>query len=394
VAAAAKVENRARVRPWAIAALAPSGGRSRTGLMAAGLACAVLSISADAAFSEGCKPSRPKPPIVLKDMGRCSFDPQSLSFGGAPEEQAKCLMRGMDATRNLGPTLENLPPALASRVGRDTGLPAREVLSALLSKQGFEWDFAAYLWQPLSRANDNDPNAPMARYFVIHDTSGPSFGRRPFPPDIDVNPKINNLESFKCPDGWGKAHVVVNRSGGMLLDHEFAIPWRETKFERAVNFAGVLKGLFVHVEMIQPRRSAGRSWRNDAQTPNPGFTTAQYDRLALLYVIASVRAGHWLVPAFHAAIDANIRNGHDDPLNFDVESFGKSLEGVMEKLQPSEETPTAAISAPADATGSTMEPNSSTMSSIEAHETGGSTPAAAVEPNTLGATIDEESAPK
>ena len=51
----------------------------------------------------------------------------------------------------------------------------------------------------------------MARYLVIHDTSGPSFGRRSFPSDIDVNPKINSLAGFKCADGWGKAHVVINR---------------------------------------------------------------------------------------------------------------------------------------------------------------------------------------
>src|SRR5262249_42159897 len=89
--------------------------------------------------------------------------------------------------------LESLPPALVSRIGANTGLPARELLSTFLSKQDLEWDFAANLWQPLSRANDNDPNAPMARYFVIHDTSGPNFGRRPFPPDIDVDPRINNL---------------------------------------------------------------------------------------------------------------------------------------------------------------------------------------------------------
>ena len=124
----------------------------------------------------------------------------------------------------------------------------------------------------------------------------------------------------------------------MLSDHELSVPWRETKFERAVNFAGALKGLFLHVEMIQPRRSAGRR-RNDAQPPDPSFTTAQYDRLALLYVIASVRAGRWLVPAFHAAIDADIRNGHDDPLNFDVQSFANGLDGVMAALQAPKTAP-------------------------------------------------------
>ena len=216
------------------------------------------------------------------------------------------------------------------------------MLSGFLSKQNLEWDFAANLWQPLSRAQDNDPAAPMARYFVIHDTSGPNFGRRSFPADVDVNPKINSLAGFKCDDGWGKAHVVVNREGGMLLDHELSVPWRETKFERAVNFGGAMKGLFLHVEMIQPRRSTGRRG-NDAQPPDPSFTTAQYDRLALIYTIASVRAGRWLVPAFHAAIDAHIRNGHDDPLNFDVQSFAASLDRVTQQLQGPQAAPPEAV---------------------------------------------------
>ena len=320
------------------------------------LACAVISISAGTASSHDCMPRRPRPPVVLKDMGPCRFDPLTMSFSGEPMMQAKCLMRGMDASRNLVPTLESLPAALAERIGGDTGLPTREALSAFLSKQNLEWDFAAHLWQPLSRGNDNDPAAPMARYFVMHDTSGPSFGRRAFPADIDVNPKINNLAQFKCSDGWGVAHVVINRTGQMLLNHDFATPWRATKFERAVNFAGALKGLFVHVEMIQPRRSAGRSRWNDAQTPDPSFTSAQYDRLALLYVIASVRAGHWLVPAFHAPIDAHIPNGHDDPLNFNIASFAESLDGVMSKLQQMSDA-SSATPAPLVAVGAAAAPS-------------------------------------
>jgi len=266
-------------------------------------------------------------------MGRCGFDPATLSFRGTPADQAKCLMRGVDSSRNLGPEMETLPGGLARRVGADTGLPSRERLSAFLSKQNLEWDFAAYLWQPLSRAKDNDPDAPMARYFVIHDTSGPNYGHRAFPADIDDTSHINDLTHFECSDGYGKAHVVINRAGGMLLNHELATPWRETKFELAANFSGALKGLFLHTELVQPRRSAARRGRNDALAPNPGFTAAQYDRLALLYTIASVRAGRWLIPAFHAAIDADIPNGHDDPMNFDVESFAASLDTLVGSLQ-------------------------------------------------------------
>jgi hypothetical protein len=288
--------------------------------------------SIGAAFAE-CKPSHLKALYFLRTMGPCEFNSETLSFRGTPAQQAMCLMRGMDATRNLAPVLKGLPPGLAKRIGETTGLPSREALSAYLSKLDLEWDFAIYLWQPVSRAHDNAADAPTARYFVIHDTSGPFYGHRAFPDDVNTNPKINNLKRFVCNDEWGKAHVVINRLGDSLVDHDFSIPWRETKFEQAAEFGGALKGLFVHVEMIQPRRAG--PGRGDGHSPDPAFTPAQYDRLALLYTIVSVRAGRWLIPAFHAAIDADIRNGHDDPLNFKVDSFADSIDRLIEQLQGS-----------------------------------------------------------
>lgn len=319
-----------------------------TTVVTAGLTCAMLISSMRIALSDGCKPSHFRAPFFIKSMGACSFDPETLSFAGTPVEQAKCLMRGMDATRNLAPPLDRLPPALASRVGATTGLPSREALSSLLSSQDLEWDFAAYLWQPVSRAHDNDPDAPMARYFVIHDTSGPNYGHRSFPGDIDnESSKLNNLNHFACPDGWGRAHVFISRTGEMLLAHDYGIAWRETKFEQAAEFGGALQGLFLHNELIQPRQSApGHSGRNDARSPDPAFTAAQYDRLALLYTIASVRADRWLIPAFHAALDADIPNGHDDPLNFDIESFANSLDRLVEKLDHPQPIVAASLAAP------------------------------------------------
>ena len=120
----------------------------------------------------------PAAPFFIKSMGACAFDPGTLSYAGTPVEQAMCLMRGMHATRNLGPPLTGLPPALASRIGETAGLPSREVLSSYLSKQDFATNLAAHLWEPVSRACDDDPAAPLARYFVIHDTSGPSPPKR------------------------------------------------------------------------------------------------------------------------------------------------------------------------------------------------------------------------
>jgi hypothetical protein len=82
----------------------------------------------------------------------------------------------------------------------------------------------------------------------------------------------------------------------------------------------------------------------------PGFTAAQYERLALLYMLASVRAGEWLIPAYHAVIDNDIRDGHDDPQHFDLEVFARSLEGLINQLQRHEE----AQAAPAPGNGTAM----------------------------------------
>jgi hypothetical protein len=84
--------------------------------------------------------------------------------------------------------------------------------------------------------------------------------------------------------------------------------------------------------MIQPRRGGPGHRRSGIAAPDPGFTSAQYDRLALLYVVASVRAGEWLVPAFHAVLDGDIRGGHDDPQNFDLGAFAAALEEVIARL--------------------------------------------------------------
>jgi hypothetical protein len=301
-------------------------------LLAAALACPVVAAAYDAVFA-GCKPDHFKPLFFVKNMGACAFDPETMSYAGTPLQQAICLTRGMDASRNLAPPLPSLPAALSSRIGQTTGLPSRATLSNYLAEQNLEGDFGDYLWLPVSRAHDNDLDAPLARYFVIHDTSGPNYGHHAFPDDIDESPKINDLRNFDCPDGWGKAHVFISRTGELLVGHDYSIPWRETKFEQAAEFGGALQGLFLHNELIQPRRSAsGHGRSNDARSPDPAFTAIQYDRLALLYVIASVRAERWLVPAFHAAIDADIANGHDDPLNFDINSFARSLDSLMVTL--------------------------------------------------------------
>ncbi len=281
-----------------------------------------------------------QPPVILKNMGPCNFDPVELRFAGDAEQQARCLLAPVYKIGKLGPPLESLPSVFKDRVGRDMGLPARDALLALLRQENLDNDFGGELLLPTARARDNDPLSPLARYMVIHDTSSPNLRGRPWPKDIDEARSINQLTRYSCSNKIERAHVFINRTGAMLYPHDFAVPWRATKFEMAVQFGTALKGLFLHVELIQPRRheprrhEPRRGRNNDFQAPQPGFTTAQYDRLALVYVIASVRAGAWLIPAFHAVIDEGIRDKHDDPQNFELDAFAGSLERLIQRLKP------------------------------------------------------------
>jgi len=267
---------------------------------------------------------------VLQTMGPCDFNVATLSFAGNSVQQAACLVRPVNPWAHLGPPLENLPKVLADRVGRPEVMPDRTALAALINEVGLAPQFADGLASQVSRARDGDPLSPMARYFVIHDTSGPKLGS--FPANLNENAKINNLARFRCSDSFELAHAVINRQGGVFFGHDFAVPWRSTKFERALFFGNALKGLFLHVEMIQPRRRGPGRHANDIAAPSPGFTRAQYGQLALLYTIASVRAGEWLIPAFHAVIDGDVRGGHDDPQNFDLTAFAQALEGILDRL--------------------------------------------------------------
>jgi len=300
------------------------------GLVSAAVAGGCVDAWLHGAAANDCRPRRPRPVVNLTNMGPCQFEPERLAFAGEAAEQARCLVRPVGVRARLGPVPDTLPDALAVRVGRAAAMPSRRAVAMVLAEMGLDGQFADTLFNPVSRAQDGDPFAPSARYFVIHDTSGPQLRR--FPDDIDGTARFNNLANFRCTDGWSIAHAVINRSGDIYQGHDFEVPWRATKFERAQRFGTDLKGLFLHVEMIQPRRGRGGTL-----APSPGFTAAQYDRLALLYAMASLRAGTWLIPAFHATIDGGVRNGHDDPQNFELATFAKSLEELARRFEKADE---------------------------------------------------------
>jgi hypothetical protein len=277
---------------------------------------------------------KPQPAVTLKSMGPCEFDPAKFSFKGEPAEQAKCLLTPVGPVGRLGPPLADLPAAFAARVGKPLDLPARAQLSAWLETRGLSGPLGASLGRGVSHARDNDRASPQASYFVMHDTSTPNYGAQPWPRSIDEDPKINNLDRYRCANQIERAHVFINRGGAILLAHDFEVPWRATKFEMATNFGTDLKGLFLHVELIQPRRRDPKFGRgNDFLAPQPGFTGAQYEALALVYALASVRAGFWLIPTFHAVLDEGIRNKHDDPQNFELKLFTDAIDRLLHSLK-------------------------------------------------------------
>lgn len=285
---------------------------------AAALAAA-LTLAGAAAASPACPPQPPLP--APSRAPRCAFSDARMAYVGTALQQALCLLpegdpRGFVTRRSLGGPLDRL-------VGAPTDLDRRRLLQ-LLWDDGVPYPAGA-LAADLSHAEGGLRQAPEARYFVIHDTSGPALRRR-FPPEDD--PRLNRLGAQYCGGAW-MAHAFINRRGKVLLAYDYSVPWRATKFESA-NVAR--KGLFLHVELNQPRRPRrGETLEDATVTPEPPFTPAQYRSLALLYAAASVRAGRWLVPAFHSAIDSAWNDDHDDPRGFDLDLFNLELSRILRR---------------------------------------------------------------
>jgi hypothetical protein len=91
---------------------------------------------------------------------------------------------------------------------------------------------------------------------------------------------------------------------------------------------------FLHIENIQPRiRDRSVRFSNDALAPEPGFTDSQLERLALVYVVASARAGRWLIPSYHSPIDLGFPDAHDDPQNFNLQAWTAKLAELIEQIR-------------------------------------------------------------
>lgn len=244
----------------------------------------------------------------------CPFDSIANIYKGTVVQQATCLLRPVKRFGTLGEE-RPLTATLAAKLALDTVDVTSNQLRAYLAAQNIsEGDIGGPL--------DRSLNA-KTRYFIVHDTSSPNYKASGFPTYINSVTWSGNKLSQYSP----KAHVYINRVGASATKFDLSENQRATKFELKDS---ARRSLYVSIEMIQPRRSFPEgSSKNDAQAPMPGFSPEQYQRLALVYVAASIRAGHYLVPAFHAVIDAGLPDGHDDPQNFDLDAWDKSLTELL-----------------------------------------------------------------
>jgi hypothetical protein len=250
----------------------------------------------------------------------CRFDLTHFSFTGTAVEQAQCLLRFVKHVGNVDDTPATLPPVLHALLAAPQALDiTRAQLRNYLQAHNIREDTTGgSVDDPVCRANSNNASAPLAQYFMIHDTSSKLEAGQTFDPNfINTASWSGNSLSHLIR---GKTHIYITRLGETLMDHDYGTPWRATQFESHQPHA-LLRGLFLHHELIQPRMGTGTS---DADSPDPGFTPVQYERLALQYLLASVRRGCWMIPAFHGVLDLHVGD-HDDPQRFDLAAWGDAL---------------------------------------------------------------------
>lgn len=272
--------------------------------------------------------------VQAAEIHSCAIEP---TFKISSIDQSRCLLRPVLKGAVLGPVRAKLPETLGKILAVSAMTISRSQMRQYLSLRGIsESDIGGSLDSPVSKANNNEAKGEPVRYLIIHDTSTPNYLREPFPVNIDASSWEGNRLN-RWLKGEPLAHVFISRTGESVTPMDFSQPWRSTVYESKV--CGLpCKGLFLGVELVQPRRSDPRgSAENDMLAPTNGFTDAQLERLAVVYIAASVRRGKWLIPAFHAVLDTGVPGGHDDPQNFDLDRWDRQLSKVMAAVAATKE---------------------------------------------------------
>ena len=246
-----------------------------------------------------------------------------------PADQARMLLRKVLMTGKVSSELPYLDAEFTKRVGQKCTITKDQLRVYLEKNHISEWEIGGNIDLPLCSVSDTTGGKTYAKYMVFHDTSYPRYGSS-FPSNInDDSWEWNRLNRWVA----NVTHIFVNRVGDSKTVNPFNDGMTATKLERYVMGETATKGLYLHIELIQPRKARkGFGRHNDVDAPELGFTDGQYQRLALLYTTAAVRKGEYLIPGFHACVDSGIKYAHDDPQNFDLPKFFTVLNNLWTDL--------------------------------------------------------------
>ncbi|MDR7342173.1 hypothetical protein J2X14_000561 [Pantoea alhagi] len=253
----------------------------------------------------------------------CKFNDRQGEYEEDKAEQLTCLLRKTDGAAYIFKK-QAIPQGLVSLVKKQrVDFSEGQLKKYLANNNVNEKDIGGDIATPLNK---------KTKYIVIHDTSTPvALQNNEFPSDINDEWSGNKLSAYG-KSAENNAHVFINRPGQSKTSIDFSTFYRTTKFE---NEKIGRRYVFISVELIQPRATlpTQSGIANDYRSPVPGFTDAQLERLAIVYLAGSYRAGKYLLPAFHSVIDIPFKKGgHNDPLNFDLAKWSGLIDKVNNEI--------------------------------------------------------------
>ena len=253
------------------------------------------------------------------DYGGCKFNSNTLRFSGTATEQANCLLRKV-IPKGKGSTAQPIPDWLVTHIDKSVALPLTKLIKYLASNGIAHTDLGGTIVSG---------DAVELRYFVIHDTSYPEV-LGAFPSNIDDAAYVGNHFNI-WSDLKNKVNLIVSRDGRSHLFNDFKAHRSEAGVKiETMSRVPQSRKVFAQVENVQPRIKPLDSFAWIA--PSPGFSIKQEKRLALIYIVSSVRAGRWLIPAYHFNIDQGIPNGHDDPQNTDLARWVGDISAIETEI--------------------------------------------------------------
>lgn len=278
------------------------------------------------------------PVISLAQTASEQFDFKNLKYLGTVEQQCEILLRRPLRGGHVEKKKTYIDSAFLRLITQKLNIGKTKLKNYLNRHLIDENDIGGSIDNKISTIINPSTRLPdTAKYFIFHDVSYEQPGIE-FPTNIDSLSYQANQFSY-----WTKvqkaqkevlAHVFVNRLGESQTYADFSKPCLTTKFENSkYNKQFSLKGLFLGVELVQPRLRPNARTKYYSIAPTEGFTAKQYERLAIIYIAASVRKGSWLIPAFHICIDELLDpNSHDDPQKFELTNFTDSVLRIMEDI--------------------------------------------------------------